>query len=282
MKLQPLEADWLRQFLSRSCANELTPDKDYLFDARLRPVLRTFELRSMGHLVRELRAKPRGELADAVIDAMTTNETSFFRDRSFFAAMETEILPALIEKQSSRRTLTIWSAACSTGQEIYSVAMMLREVFPQLISWKIRLVATDVSPDALARAQSASYSSLEVGRGLSEALRRRYFRADGRQWVVDDRLRSLVEFHRMNLDGSWPVLPRADLIMIRNVLIYFNDATRRRVLDRAAGQLAPGGMLVLGAQERLPTGARLKRRSAGAYPTFGVEQSLSSLLSMGA
>ena len=278
MRLQRTEADWLRGFLARTCSNELAPDKEYLFASRLGPVLRSFGLSSATQLVAELRRQPSGSLADAVVDAMTTNETSFFRDRSFFAALENELLPTLVRQRSAQRSLTIWSAASSTGQEVYSVAMLLRESFPELATWTVRFLATDVSSRALARARAGVYSDLEVERGLSPALRSRYLRRQGRQWVVASSILERVEFERVNLDGPWPALPSVDLLLLRNVLIYFSDRSRQRVLDRAAAQLSRGGAVVLGAQERLPEGSRLERLPGVAYPAFRAQPSLSSLL----
>lgn len=262
------ERAWLRAWVERTCANHMDADKNYLLDTRLVPVVRQYGLGGLGGLVAALQRNGRGELADAVVDAMTTNETSFFRDQSFFRALEQQILPALVTARRADRSLGIWSAASSTGQEIYSVAMLIQDRFPELSGWKLRLFATDVSPHALHRAEEGIYSPLEVGRGLPPAMHSRHLRQVAGGFQVDARIRGMVEFHRVNLDHAWPAFGRLDLVMVRNVLIYFEDDIRRRVLERAARQLRAGGMLVLGAQERPPERTRLTRDDRHGYPVY--------------
>lgn len=268
MNTRDVDRAWMRNWIERSCANRMGEDKNYLLDTRLAPVCRQFDFDGMADLVQALKKNSRGEVADAVVDAMTTNETSFFRDVSFFRALESKILPALIEAKQGEQTLSVWSAASSTGQEIYSVAMMLRDRFPELMGWKVRMFASDISPHALHRAQEGIYSPLEVGRGLPRTLRAQYLRPVSGGFQVDQRIRDMVEFHRVNLDHAWPPFGRLDLIMVRNVLIYFEDDVRQRVLERASRQLTRPGLLVLGAQERPPEKARLARNDEHGYPAY--------------
>jgi chemotaxis protein methyltransferase CheR len=265
------EADltWLRTWIERTCANRLGPEKNYLIKTRLSPVVRQFELKDLGALIAQLKRSSRGQIADAVVDAVTTNETSFFRDVSFFRALEDKIIPHLIEGKRAEQSLGIWSAASSTGQEIYSVAMLLRDRFPELMGWEVKLYASDISPQAIFRAKEGIYSPLEVGRGLPRTLKSQFLRpVAGGGFQVDQRVRDMVEFHRVNLDHAWPPFGKLDLIMVRNVLIYFEDDIRKRVLERASRQLTPTGLLVLGAQERPPDSARLTRNEEFGYPTF--------------
>jgi len=278
MSLQTHDTAWLRDWLKRHSANDLAPEKDYLFTTRLGAVARDHDLRGPADVVARLRTHPRGPLAEAVIDAMTTNETSFFRDQTFFRALESDILPALIEARRAERSLTVWSAACSTGQEVYSVAMLMRERFPELDRWKLRFIATDLSRHALNRAREARYTRLEVGRGLPESMRARYLRPAGADWTVDPHIQRSVEFHQLNLDRVWPALPSVDLLLIRNVLIYFDPETRVRVLTRCGRQLSRGGMLVVGAQERIPADCNLSRKLLGGYPVHQARGLLDGLL----
>ena len=268
MTVGDTERAWLRKWVERTCANRMGEDKNYLLDTRLAPVVRQFDLNGLGGLVVNLKRNSRGELADAVVDAMTTNETSFFRDRSYFEALENQILPALVEGRRQEQTFGIWSAASSTGQEIYSVAMLIRERFPELLGWKLRMFATDISPHALHRAQEGIYSPLEIGRGLPERMRSRYLKPVSGGFQVDARVRDMVEFRRVNLDHAWPAFGRLDLVMVRNVLIYFEDDVRSRVLERATRQLSKTGLLVLGAQERPPEHARLVKDKTHHYPVY--------------
>ncbi len=185
-----------------------------------------------------------------MVDALTTNETTFFRDATAFETMRTLVLPELIARKQRSRTLSIWSAGCSSGQEPYSVAMLLRESF-DLEGWQVSILGTEVSAAMLERARAGRYGQLETSRGLPPELLARYFHAAGDGWEVNDSIRAMVRFERHNLVEPWPVFAPMDLVLMRNVLLYFDRATRGRVLTQARRVLSPDGYLLLGAAETI-------------------------------
>ncbi|GAA0609382.1 protein-glutamate O-methyltransferase CheR [Sporichthya brevicatena] len=237
------------QFVESRSAILCPEDKYYLFEARLRPVLRKHDLPGLTELAAALRKGPPPALAEAVIEAMTTNETSWFRDVHPFDAIRTGILPELIAARQSTRRLAVWSAACSTGQELYSLAMMLDLQFPEVAGWDVALHGTDINLEVLAQAKAARYSALEVNRGLPAQYLARYFEREGASYVLAERVRSRATFTQLNFVGPWPVLPRFDLVLCRNVLIYFDIEVRARIVRKIRDTLAPGGYLVLGSSE---------------------------------
>jgi chemotaxis protein methyltransferase CheR len=227
----------------------LDPGKAYLVEARLSPVARNHGLTSLSDLVAAMRRPTSRELVREVIEAMTTNETSFFRDIHPFDAIRTAIIPDLIQKRSGERTLNIWSNACSSGQEIYSIAMILREHFPLLSNWKVRLVATDLSSQILNRAREGLFNQTEVNRGLPLPLLLKYFKKEGMQWRINSDIRDSIEFRELNLVETWPSLPPMDIVFLRNVLIYFSTDTKKAILAKLRRNLRPDGCLFLGAAE---------------------------------
>lgn len=244
------EADfqYLQQFLYERSSIVLGEDKHYLLDARLPPVLQRAGAESISDLVRALR---RGDssLETAVVDALTTNETSWFRDGAPFEALKTHVLPELVADNSLRRCLAIWSAASSTGQELYSIAMLLDAEFPEVASWRVDLHGTDLSSEVIERARAGRFSALEINRGLPAAYLVRYFQREGAHYLIADSLRSRVRFEQLNLTKPWPPRQDYDLVLLRNVLIYFDEAARRRVLSAVRDHLRPNGYLVLGTAE---------------------------------
>jgi chemotaxis protein methyltransferase CheR len=180
---------------------------------------------------------------------MTTNETSFFREMAAFDAFRTVILPELLAARTTTRQLNLWCAACSSGQEPYSIAMVLREEARRLEGWRVRLIASDLSEEMLTRAREARYSQLEVNRGLPARYLLKYFRRCGLDWQLNDDTRGAVELRRINLAGTWPSLPAMDVVFLRNVMIYFSQDTRRAVLQHIHRQLRPDGYLLLGTAE---------------------------------
>jgi chemotaxis protein methyltransferase CheR len=228
----------------------LEPGKEYLAETRLQTIARSAGLGSITELVAALRGGA-ADLSDQVVDAMTTNETSFFRDIHPWTSLREEILPQLIDARRAARSLTIWSAASSSGQEAYSIALTIREHFPELSSWDVKIVATDISPTMLERVARGCFSQLEVNRGMPAPMLLRWFHREGPNWVVDESLRRLVAPAPLHLAGTWPVLPPADLVFLRNVLIYFDMETKRTVLDKVSRVLRPDGLLLLGAAETL-------------------------------
>lgn len=223
--------------------------KEYLVEARLAPLLSQHHVKRIEELVERMDSDV--EVKTKILEAMTTNETSFFRDHRPFDILRTDIIPELVKKRGTRRTLEIWSAACSSGQEPYSIAILLREHFPALSTWRIHIYATDISTGILNRAKSANYSQLEVNRGLSAVQLVKHFDRAGLHWEIKPELRAMVEFAPLNLVGHWPAMPTFDIVFLRNVLIYFDTKTKGSVLHRVGGQLAPDGYMMLGGGENL-------------------------------
>jgi chemotaxis protein methyltransferase CheR len=240
--------DYISTLVRDRSAIVLEPGKEYLVHARLLPLARKQGLEDIGALVERLK---RGDntLSTQVVEAMTTNETSFFRDVHPFETLRDDILPDLVEKRATTRTLRIWSAAASTGQEAYTVAMTLREHFPALATWNVSILGTDLSTEVLDKAREGRYAQIEVNRGLPAPLLVKYFDRAGPAWRAKPDLRRMVEFKPLNLVKPWSPLPRMDVVLLRNVLIYFDNATKREVLARARSVMAPDGYLFLGAAE---------------------------------
>ena len=245
----PAEFDFLRGLVRERSAIVLEPGKEYLVESRLVPLVRDRQLASIPALVSALRAQPRGELERAVVEAMTTNETSFFRDHHPFEALRTRLLPELVAARGAERRLRFWSCACSSGQEAYSLAMLLREHFAALEAWDVSILATDLSREMVQRTQQGTYGQLEMNRGLPAPYLVRYFERHATQWQVRPELRRLVQAREMNLLEPWPPLPRFDLVFLRNVLIYFDLETKRLILRRVRQALRPDGYLLLGGAE---------------------------------
>ena len=269
-QLSPADVDYVREVVREASAIVLDLSKTYLVESRLAPIARQVGASDLGDLVARLRKDHTGKLRDMVVDAMTTNETSFYRDPTLWAAMEQTIIPQLIEARRAQRSLTFWSAASSSGQEAYSLAMLLRDRFPQLTTgWNIRIIATDLSADMLGRAASGRYTQLEVNRGLPASRLVRYFDRDGSYWRLKEDIRSLVEFRALNLVKPWPFVPHTDVLFMRNVLIYFDLQTKQEILARCRSVLKPDGHLVLGTSETTmnidPSYTRLVSGTATTY-----------------
>ncbi|MGH9102555.1 MAG: CheR family methyltransferase [Acidimicrobiales bacterium] len=249
MSLDPADFEYVARLLAREAAISLEPAKAYLVDARLTRLARSLGMDGPGDVIDDLRLGAGSALERQVVEAMTTNETSFFRDTKVFDTFADTVLPVLVEARSASRTLSVWSAACSSGQEPYSIAMVLRERVPDLTRWRMRLVATDISAAMVARTASGRYSDLEIERGLPAPYRLKYFVRHDDQWEVRPELKALVEAKPLNLAKPWPTLPRFDVVFLRNVCIYFEPGAKRRVLHRVADQMADGGVLFMGAAE---------------------------------
>jgi chemotaxis protein methyltransferase CheR len=224
-------------------------EKEYLIESRLLPVARNAGCASLPDLIGRLRTQPFNGLHQKVVEAMTTNETSFFRDLQPFEALKKMVLPELIARREKERKLNLWCAASSSGQEPYSVTILLREHFSILENWTLRFIASDLSMEMIERAQKGRYSQLEVNRGMPAALLVRYFQRQGMEWQVKDDLRRLIEFRQMNLMDSWTALSEVDIVFMRNVLIYFDVPTKIAILDKVHRVLRPNGYLFLGAAE---------------------------------
>lgn len=247
MTLPASDFDFVRTLLERETSIVIGPDQRYLVESRLTSVARAAGCAEVSAFMSRLPREPG--LRQQVIEALTVHETSFFRDRHPFQALEQVIFPELMLLRAKERRLHIWSAAASTGQEAYSVAMLLLESFPLLREWKIHIVGTDVSDGVIAQAKAGTYSPLEVGRGLPSKLLLKYFERRATSWVARPELRKLVRWHVMNLTNVTPSFTGFDLVLLRNVLIYFDPATRRRILCGMAQRVRHGGYLMLGSTE---------------------------------
>lgn len=247
--LSTTDVEVIRRVVHERTGITLGDDKEYLITARLRPVVVASGVGSLGDLVARLRTDPPPALVGMVVDALVINETSFFRDVHPFVGLKDHVLPDLIERRRRDRMLTIWCAAASSGQEPYTIAMILADQFPELAGWTVRLLATDVSSTMVARGRRGIFSGVEVARGLPPVLRQRHLAPAGEGWQVSPALRRAVQFEQHNLAGSWDVIPRCDIVFLRNVLIYFDPAVTRRVLLQARGRLAEDGYLALGGAE---------------------------------
>jgi chemotaxis protein methyltransferase CheR len=236
-------------FLKERSGLIITPDKTYLLETRLTSILRDHKLDSLTALVEQLRQPGASLLKDKVVNAMTTNETSFFRDSHPFDTLRGFLIPELIERRATAKSLRIWSAACSTGQEPYSIAMMLRDSFPILSGWRVEIVATDLASNVLDRAREGTYSTFEVQRGLPIQMLVRHFDQVEPNWRVKRELKQMVNFRALNLLEDFSALGQFDIVLCRNVLIYFDQPTKTRVLNAIARRLAPDGSLLLGGAE---------------------------------
>lgn len=260
--------NFVRQLLRERAAIVLDDTKQYLVDNRLSQLARREGLASAQDVIDRLRAAPAGPLQRKVIEAMTTTETLFFRDGKPYDAMRNAIVPELVRMRRGERKLHIWSCACSSGQEPYSVGMLLREHFPALATWDVQVIATDISREMLERSRAGRYSQLEVGRGLPATYRDKYFDKVGRDYQIRDELKKLIDFRELNLAGPWSSMPQIDLVLLRNVLIYFDVDTKRHVLGKVRKLLRPGGYLMLGTAEttnNLDDGFELVRSDGTAY-----------------
>ncbi len=224
--------------------------KEYLVESRLGKLAKERGFARMSDLIGALRTEIRGgPLREAVVESLTTNETYFFRDFHPFESLAENFIPDLLRRRQGSGRLTIWSAACSTGQEPYSLAMLLRERFPALAEWNVTIVASDICGSALEQARQGSYTQFEVNRGLPAALLVRYFSKQGDRWVIDSTIRDMVQFRRLNLNEPWGLTECFDIVLARNVMIYFDTPTKREILGKLRRVLRPDGALLLGGSE---------------------------------
>uniref|UniRef100_UPI003140089A CheR family methyltransferase n=1 Tax=uncultured Nitrospira sp. TaxID=157176 RepID=UPI003140089A len=240
---------YIRNLIQVRSAMVLEPQKIYLLQSRLEPLSKQEGFGTIADLVSQLRQTSDGPLHKRVVEAMTINETSFFRDPVPFQTLKDRLLPEVIQANRDIKRLHIWCGASSSGQEPYSILLTILHYFPELTSWNIRLIATDISQEMVKRGREGRYGSFEVKRGLSSHLLNTYFSRQGMEWRIRDDVRNMIEFWEMNLAGSWPVLPRMDLVFMRNVMMYFDMETRKDILCRIRGILASHGYLILGVTE---------------------------------
>jgi chemotaxis protein methyltransferase CheR len=261
--------EYVQELVRKRSAIALDGGKEYLVESRLSTVARDEGFASIDHLVAELRRTRANGLHRKVIEAMTINETAFFRDGHPFEALRVQLIPELMQRRGAQRQLTIWCAACSSGQEPYTIAMLLREYFPALAGWQVRILATDLSTEVLERAKAARYRQAEVNRGLPATFLVKYFRKQNVEWQVVDDIRRAVEFRQLNLNEAWSGVPPCDLVFMRNVLIYIDVETRKAILAKLRLVLRPDGYLFLGGAETTmnldDTYQRLALPNAGCY-----------------
>lgn len=248
--MDPEDYAFVQQLVLKHASISLSSEQQYLVKSRLEPVAKQAGLPDLATLVQRLRREPYGALHATVIEAMTTNETSWFRDKHPFETLRKQILPELIARKRADRTLHLWSAACSTGQEPYSLAMLIRET-PELAGWNVRILATDLSRAAITRAREGLYSSLELGRGMPDRLLDQYFDRDGDAFRARRVLRTMIDWQPMNLAALLPQLPIFDVVFLRNVLIYFSPATCAQILKNVHNTMSRKGYLILGTTENM-------------------------------
>lgn len=250
MPLSKEHFEYISKLAMERAAIVLKPGKEYLVESRLEPLARTGGYETLDVYIDEMRGKGGfSSMHQMAVEALTTNETLFFRDLHPFESLEKKLIPEVIARRAAERRIDIWSGASSTGQEAYSIAMMLREKFPELSSWKVSIIGTDLCSKAVEKARSGIYSQLEVNRGLPLPLLVKYFDKVDDGWQIKPDLKKMVEFRKMNLIERWGMMPRFDIVMMRNVLIYFDVPTRKKILDGIQNTIHPEGCLFLGASE---------------------------------
>lgn len=272
MTITPEDFQFVSDLVRVKSAIVIEQGKEYLIDSRLTPLARSEGFASLSELVRGLRHRPPPALEARVVEAMTTNETSFFRDLHPFQVLRDNVLPSVMQRRASSRRINIWSAACSTGQEALSIAMTMRQHVPELAKWNVQIYCTDLCTAALDRAKAGLYRQLEVNRGLPAAMLMKYFSREGNDWRAHDDLRAMFTHRSMNLIEPWPVLPEFDIVFLRNVLIYFDVDAKKMILERMRRAMAPQGFLFLGGAETvLNLHDGFQRNAAGAGSCYQVK-----------
>ncbi|WP_182871005.1 CheR family methyltransferase [Rhodopirellula sp. JC639] len=251
MSLATADFTFLRELVANHSGQSLAARHAAVLEQRLTSVAGSVGLPNVASLVQRLRCSDDADLSAQVAEAVAVHETSFFRDASVFATIADRVLPQIIAKNSDRKQLRIWCAACSCGQEAYSMAMLIRDHFADLDDWDIRITASDLSQTMIRRAERGTYSALETTRGLPPQKRIRHFDRRGTAWRAKPELRERIQFHRINLLRPWPYLGPFDLVLLRNVLLYFNSPTKQNILKRLRGAMRPDGYLFIGAAETL-------------------------------
>lgn len=249
MPLTVTDIDFVRDLVVKQSGNILRTGQSDLIESRLAPVAKTAGLANVEQLIAELKRSRSPRLSDQVAQAVTVNETSFFRDVHPFNALRSRIIPDIMKENAARRDLKIWCAAASSGQEPYTLAMVIREHFPTLSDWNVRILATDISEKMLDKCRSGQYSQLEVNRGLPARNLVRFFDRSGSVWTAKQELQNLIDFQKLNLTTAWPLTTQFDVIFIRNVLIYFDQKTKADILSRTLRLLRPNGYLFIGSAE---------------------------------
>lgn len=262
-----------KQFLYEKSGYAITEEKSYLIETRLVPVIREYQFSSLEQLTKSLRSSSDQKLMRAVVDAMTINETLFFRDNRPFVQLKTAVLPAILKAKENKKSLRIWCAACSTGQEPYSIAMILDELLAKMSGWRTDILATDISDNALSQACNAKYNQFEIQRGLPIQMVMKYFSQQGQSWELKDHIRKMVRFETFNLLEKMDHFGTFDIIFCRNVLIYFDEETKKKVLQNLVKRLAPDGFLFLGGSETVIGLSSELKKQASCPGLYAVERS---------
>jgi len=261
--------NYIRELVFKLSAIVLEDGKEYLVESRIGPIAKAEGFNTVDQLAEALRNNPHNGLQSKVVEALTTNETSFFRDLHPFETLKDVILPEIAKARSSSKKLNIWCAASSSGQEPYSIAMLLRENFPGLHNWEVTFIASDISDKMLNRCRSGKFSQLEVNRGLPASLLIKYFEKDGPSWIIKKELKEMINFQKINLSENLPYIPRMDIIFLRNVLIYFDTSMKKKILKSFRDILQPDGFLFLGGAESTlnldPFYSRINIKHSGCY-----------------
>lgn len=272
MALGDRDFQFLQQLVRRHTGVVIAESKEYMAEFRLEPLATQVGAGSVERLLLRLQTQPSFDLERQVVEAMTTNETSWFRDVVPFEALERTVLPALVGARRVERSLTIWCCACSSGQEPYSVAMIHRNYAALLDSWQVRIFGSDVNTEMLEQARRGRYSTLEMNRGVPADARARYFEAVDGEWQIREDIRRMVEFRWLNLADPLPLLPYCDVILLRNVLIYFDVPTKTTVLERVLRYLKPDGYLFLGGAEATVSWEMLQPEQANGATFYRVKR----------
>jgi chemotaxis protein methyltransferase CheR len=246
--MTPADYDFLRKFLKERSGLDLSADKQYLVESRLMPLARKANLSGIEELVQKIK-NGSSTVASDVVEAMTTNETFFFRDKLPFDHLRDVVLPEMIQARAARKSLRIWCAAASTGQEPYSIAMTIKEMSAQLAGWRIEIIGTDISQQVLEKSKSGIYTQFEVQRGLPIQLLVKYFKQTGEMWQINPEIRSMIQYKPLNLLQDFSSMGKFDIIFCRNVLIYFDQEMKTQIFGRLAKCTEPDGFLALGAAE---------------------------------
>jgi chemotaxis protein methyltransferase CheR len=269
MSLTLHDFNYLRNLIQERSGLVFGPGKEYLVETRLAPIIKIRKLESINDLVDKLRNNNSEELLDDVIDALTTNETYFFRDIHPFESLKEQVIPSIIKKRQKYKKLNLWCAATSSGQEPYSIAILIREHFPQLKEWEINFMATDISSDMLKRSKIGRFTQLEMDRGLPEAYMVKYFDRKGLEWEAKPTIKDMIRFSRFNLSEPFPLLPLMDIVFMRNVLIYFGVEMKKVILSEVIKIMRKDGFLFLGGAETTlnlnPTFEKLDYQLSGCY-----------------
>jgi len=247
--LSPKDLDYVRHLVRTRSAMVLDPGKAYLVQSRLEPLAKSEGLASLTKLVQILRQSPYGVLHKKVVEAMTTNETSFFRDLTPFQVLREQLFPEIIARKGASKRLNMWCGASSSGQEPYSVMFTILEHFPELKDWVIQFIATDISEEMVAKCREGKYNQLDLNRGLPINYLTNFFSKKGMSWQVQDDIRHRIDFKQMNLAGPWMAFPTMDVVFLRNVMIYFDIETKKQILANIGKILDPNGYLILGGSE---------------------------------